>query len=1001
MTPQDFIRKWQTHALTERAAAQEHFIDLCRLFGHPTPAEDDPKGDHFTFEKGAAIAGGGDGWADVWKKGYFAWEYKKRRRNLDEAMVQLTRYAAALEHPPLLVVCDTIRFQILTTWTNLETKKYSFELEDLADPEKFNILRAVFHNPDALKPTRTRAMITAEAAKKFQSVSDALQSRNPDREAVAHFVNQLVFCFFADSVKLLPEGLLKKLLLTAEKRPHKSKDYFAKLFAEMKAGGEFDLTEIAHFNGGLFDGRAPLGLEASELGLLYSATSLDWSLIDPTIFGTLFERFLDPDKRAQIGAHYTDPEKIMMIVEPVVLRPLRARWAAEFGRIEQIMRPAQAAAPAGKAGQSAHDKKIAAARAKAEDLRDAFIASLTRLRILDPACGSGNFLYLALQGVKDIEYRAINDCETLGLGRPATRVGPEILHGLEINPFAAELARTTIWIGDIQWSIKNAIYSRPRPILRKLDAIERRDALLNADGSEAEWPEADFIVGNPPFLGGKLLRKNLGDAYVETLFRAYDARVSAEADLVCYWFAKAWAAIAAGRAKAAGLVSTNSIRGGANRRVLEPIADAGAIFEAWGDEGWTVEGAAVRVSIVCFGEAEGAKSLDGVPATTINADLSARGFDVTQAKRLVENESVAFMGDTKGGAFDIPGALARSWLQAPLNPNGRPNSDVLRPWVNGLDVTRRPRDMWIIDFGVEMTEKEAALYEEPFAYVLEHVKPERDQNRRDVYRKNWWRHVEARPAMWAAITRLESRPTARDHFPSLRPRAKGEAGSNPGVASGPWIASSASPPRNDATTSGRYIVTPRVAKHRLFSWLASTVEPDSATIAIARDDDTTFGVLHSRFHETWSLRLGTSLEDRPRYTPTTTFETFPFPEGLTPNIPAKTYANDPRAKTIAKAAKKLDDLRRAWLNPPDLVDIVPEVVPGYPDRVLPKTTEAAAKLKTRTLTNLYNERPSWLQNAHAELDRAVASAYGWPEDISTEEALAKLLALNLARAAGR
>jgi hypothetical protein len=276
MTPQDFIRKWKTHALTERAA-QEHLLDLCRLFDHPTPAEDDPKWDRFTFEKGATIAGGGDGWADVWKKGYFAWEYKKRRRNLDEAMVQLTRYAAALEHPPPLVVCDTIRFQILTTWTNLETKKYSFELEDLAEPDKFNILRAVFHNPDALKPTRTRAMITAEAARKFQSISDALQHRNPDREAVAHFVNQLVFCFFADSVKLLPEGLLKKLLLTAEKRPRKSKDYFAKLFAEMERGGEFDLTEIAWFNGGLFDGRAPLELEAAELGLLYSATSLDWT----------------------------------------------------------------------------------------------------------------------------------------------------------------------------------------------------------------------------------------------------------------------------------------------------------------------------------------------------------------------------------------------------------------------------------------------------------------------------------------------------------------------------------------------------------------------------------------------------------------------------------------------------------------------------------------------------------------------------------------------------
>ncbi|WP_051134376.1 type IIL restriction-modification enzyme MmeI [Methylocystis sp. ATCC 49242] len=209
MTPQDFIRKWKNHALTERASAQEHFIDLCRLFSHPTPAEADPEGKEFAFEKGAAITGGGDGWADVWKKGHFAWEYKKRRRNLDEAMAQLARYAAALEHPPLLVACDTIRFQILTTWTNLETKKYEFELEDLAEPEKFRLLRAVFHDPEALKPKRTRAMITADAASKFQTISDALQQRHPDREAVAHFVNQLVFCFFADSVKLLPEGLLK------------------------------------------------------------------------------------------------------------------------------------------------------------------------------------------------------------------------------------------------------------------------------------------------------------------------------------------------------------------------------------------------------------------------------------------------------------------------------------------------------------------------------------------------------------------------------------------------------------------------------------------------------------------------------------------------------------------------------------------------------------------------------------------------------------------------
>lgn len=947
MTPHDFIRKWKTHALTERAAAQEHFIDLCRLFEHPTPAEADPAGEFFTFEKGAAIVGGGDGWADVWKKGFFAWEYKKRRRNLDEAMTQLTCYAAALEHPPLLVVCDTIRFQIVTTWTNLETKKYSFELEDLADPEKYRILRAVFHDPDALKPARTRAMITAEAAKNFQTISDTLQHRNPDREAVAHFVNQLVFCFFADSVKLLPEGLLKKLLHTAERRPHKSKDYFDKLFEQMEKGGEFDLTEIAWFNGGLFDGRRALPLEHVEIQLLFAATSLDWSLIDPTIFGTLFERFLDPDKRAQIGAHYTDPDKIMLIVEPVVLRPLRREWDAVRAEIETIMAPAREAGLAGRKGQSEHGKKIAAARARAELLRDAFIDRLTRLRILDPACGSGNFLYLALQGVKDIEYRAINECETLGLNRPLTRVGPEILRGVEINPFAAELARTTIWIGDIQWSIKNAIYSRPQPILRKLDSIERRDAVLTDDGKEAAWPEADFIVGNPPFLGTKKMIEGLGEQYTKALRTAYEGRVSPFSDLVCWWFEKARAQIVAGKAKRAGLVATNSIRGGKNRLVLDAITHDLRIFSAWSDEPWILDGAAVRVSLICFGiDHDLERRLNGQAVSEINADLTS-DVDLTEAKVLPENGGISFVGIQKSGPFDVTGTIARSWLSEPLNANGRPNSDVLRPHRNGLDITRRSRDMWLIDFG-DRNEGEAAFYGSPFSYALEHVKTFRGKSAIKDF--DWWRLWRPRPELTLAARSLT-----------------------------------------------RFIVTPEVAKHRVFVWLDKRIGADKNLTAIARDDDTTFGILHSRFHEAWSLRLGTSLEDRPRYTPTTTFETFPFPEGLTPNIPAETYADDPRAQRIAEVARELDAARRNWLNPPDLVDIVPEVVPGYPDRILPKDAQAAATLKARTLTNLYNQRPQWLVNAHDRLDRAVAAAYGWPEDISTEDALAKLLELNLQR----
>jgi hypothetical protein len=251
-------------------------------------------------------------------------------------MEQLVRYAAALENPPLQVVCDTDRFIIRTAWTNTVPKQYEIELDDLALPEKREILWAVFHDPERLRPKETRAGLTKEAADKFSTIALRLQGRGAPEE-VAHFVNQLVFCFFANSVKLLPDGFFPKLLNRAGQKPGKAQEYFNALFAAMEHGGEFDLTEIAHFNGGLFDGRRALRLDDGDIGLLVAAASLDWSLIDPTIFGTLFERFLDPDKRAQIGAHYTDPDKIMMIVEPVILRPLRAEWAAARVEIEALL----------------------------------------------------------------------------------------------------------------------------------------------------------------------------------------------------------------------------------------------------------------------------------------------------------------------------------------------------------------------------------------------------------------------------------------------------------------------------------------------------------------------------------------------------------------------------------------------------------------------------------------------------------------------------------------
>ena len=493
-----------------------------------------------------------------------------------------------------------------------------------------------------------------------------------------------------------------------------------------------------------------------------------------------------------------------------------------------------------------------------------------------------------------------------------------------------------------------------------------------SERGESERPAADVVIGNPPFLGGKLLNAHFGEGYVSRLFTVYRGRVPAEADLVCYWFVKAGEQMRAGRAKRAGLVSTNSIGGGANRRALQAAIRGCPIFEAWSDEPWVVEGATVRVSLVCFSRQEpedaprpedasgreGApeppeRRLDGRLVDVIHADLSARrggaGVDLTGAQRLYRNLGVAFMGDTKGGTFDVRGEQARDWLCAPANPNGRSNADVLRPWMNGMDVTRRPADKWIVDFGWDMVREEAALYEAPWRHAREHVYPMRQRNRRESYRERWWRHVEPRQGMWRALAGLS-----------------------------------------------RYIATPTVAKHRLFVWLDAGICPDHQLIVIAREDDTTFGILHSRFHEAWSLRLGTWLGkgNDPRYTPTTTFETFPFPDGLSPLVPADEYTGDPRAAAIARAARRLAGLRERWLNPPEWVEWVAEPAPGYPKRPVPRDEAAARALKARTLTNLYNTRPQWLADAHAALGAAVAAAYGWPEDLGEEEALRALLALN-------
>jgi hypothetical protein len=578
MTPEAFIALWKDNKLTERGGAQAHFDDLCDLLGVAKPR--DP--DNYCFERGAQKASSGNGWADVWKRGHFGWENKKPGRDLNAALKQLTDYSLQLENPPLLIVCDRERIVIHTAFTGYPDEPREIRIEQLIAPEARQILKWVFTDPEKLRPEKSTAAITAQAAGQFAQLAAAMRSRGAFADncgqKVAHFLVQCLFCMFAEDEQLLPAGIFTDLLKNAGSDADKATRRIEKLFTAMqKKGGDYGDHDIAWFNGGLFKNIEIPPLTATDLQALYrAAADMDWRAIDPTIFGTLFERGLDPAARAPLGAHYTDTGTIAKLIEPLVSEPLAAEWAK--------IRP-QLAAGHGKGPKSKEGK---AARAAYQS----FLLRLNHYRVLDPACGSGNFLYLALKALRDIEKRAHVDAQELGLQPELSmQTGPHNILGLEINEFAAELARVTVWIGDIQWCRRNGYPHAINPILKPLDGIEHRDALLTFSSPEkgrpagvgvceAEWPTADVIVGNPPFLGGSVMRGELGDDYVETLRKTYDGRVPGGADLVTYWFEKARAQIEAGKLQAAGLVSTNSIRGGANRKVLERIVRDDAHFRS-------------------------------------------------------------------------------------------------------------------------------------------------------------------------------------------------------------------------------------------------------------------------------------------------------------------------------------------------------------------------------------------------------------------------------------
>ena len=1004
MTVAEFIAKWRKVELKERSAAQEHFIDLCNVFEHPTPAAGDPTGATYCFEKGTSKHGGGDGFADVWKKDFFGWEYKGRHKDLNAAYNQLLLYRDALANPPLLVLCDLDRIIVRTNFTGTVSATHEIPLERLGDTRNIEIMRSVLHNPEALRPGRTSTAVTQDAARHFAEIAAALRERGLDPAAVAHFLDRLVFCLFAEDTGLLPDMVFTRIVAQSKGEPARFCKILGQLFDTMAAGGDFGAEPIRHFNGNLFDDRTVLDLTADDMARISAAAGLDWSAVDPSIFGTHFERGLDPAKRAQLGAHFTGREDIELVVDAVVMAPLRREWAGTRQTVLNLLATGKKTAPLNTEHRPLTPSQTHKARMEAESILHKFLDRLRGVRILDPACGSGNFLYVALIRLKDLEKEAaVNFPSDNGLNTFLPGVGPWQLHGIEINAYAHDLAQMTVWIGWLQWIHANGFGFPADPVLRSLsDNIRHMDSIVCEEGEPA-WPAVDFIVGNPPFLGGKMLRRELGDAYVDRMYALWKDRVPAEADLCCYWFEKARAHIAAGKCKRAGLLATQGIRGGANREVLKRIKETGGIIWAESDRDWVLDGANVHVSMVGFDDgADEHRTLDGIPVSAINANLTSAA-DLTLARPLPENADIFLRPPEKGGAFELTGGQAVAMLNRP-NPHGRPNSDVLRPWVNAEALVKTRQDLWIIDFPAGTPEDVAACYEKPMAQLVAHVKPARETNRDEKLRRLWWLH-----------------------------RRTGE-----GV-------------RTASNRFHRLLCTPRVSKHRIFVWIAAIVEPDTATYAFAREDDYFFGVMHSRFHEVWSLAQGTQLEDRPRYTPTTCFETFPFPR-----------PDEFQSQAIAEAACELNAVRERWLNPPEwtLTHVLefPAAIDGpwcrfidpeeptagsgvreteegwtprdlydaehsvrlaaeaahtaalraqgigtarYP-RLVPRDADCATRLKDRTLTKLYNARPAWLDLAHRTLDAAVAAAYGWPADLPGDAILERLLALNLERAgAGR
>ncbi|WP_425090761.1 class I SAM-dependent DNA methyltransferase [Tropicimonas sp. S265A] len=1036
----EFIARWKPSGGSEHANYQLFVIELTELLGlqRPFPATDDDANDHYRFERPVTFAHThkrSTGFVDVYRAGHFILETKqgvnqkknrqgdltkgtaerKQKRtghgvrgtaawddNMLKARNQADNYARAVAKedgwPPFLMVVDV--GHVIELYADFSKQgqgynqfpdgnRYRIALDELHDEDIRELLRTIWTEPYSLDPSLKAAEVTRDIAAHMAELGKSFEGQGHDSQTVASFLMRCLFSMFAEDVDLIPRGSFTELLRKLRGHPEHAEPALKGLWETMNTGGfsQVLMQDLKRFNGGLFKEADALALNELQLGLLIEAAEADWKQVEPAIFGTLLERALDKRQRHKLGAHYTPRAYVQRLVTPTIIEPLREDWRDVQTAVQRLTED----------GKTDDALKL---------VRD-FHAKLCETTVLDPACGSGNFLYVALEMMKRLEGEVTSLMHDLGDTRPLITVDPHQFLGIELNPWAANVAELVLWIGYLQWHFRTYGNAAPsEPVLRDFKNIRQGDAVLewedrtervDEDGTPVTrwdgvttmrhpvtgeevpdpdarvqvydyakpkptvWPKADFIVGNPPFIGASRLRDNLGDGYVEALWKAYP-KMPQSADLVMFWWEKAALATRAFNAKTGkgtrrfGLITTNSLRQTFNRRVLEPHLNDPkkplSLLFAIPDHPWvdTLYGAAVRIAMTVGAagnragrlltvatESKEKNEADGRQVTfehqigKVFANLQI-GADVAGSKPLLANERLAYRGvQLIGSGFIVSPEKARELGHGSIDGAERR----VREYRNGRDLTASPRGVMVIDlFGLSETEAKNG-FPVIYQHVLDNVKPERDQNNREGYRKNWWIHGEPR----------------RD----LRPALDGLP---------------------------RYIATVETMKHRVFQFLDASVLPDNKLIVLCLSEPERLAILSSHQHVCWALAAGSWLGvgNDPVYAKTKTFDPFPFPE----------LSDDQRTRLRA-LGEELDAHRKRQQA-------------AHPKLTLTQMYNVLEKLRAgETIEGkdreIYDQGLiGILKDLHDQTDAAVAEAYGWPVDLNDEDILFRLVALNKERA---